>query len=67
MISMKCYSIILGALFLAVPTHPTNSDNLKTALYVVVAIRHTFSFAKEIIELGERGDNKVAPNITGTY
>ncbi len=32
---MKCYSIILGALFLAVPVHPISRNYVATSLYSV--------------------------------
>ena len=45
---MQYYSIILSALFLAVPAHPITSDNLKTILYSGVAINSASSFLSNI-------------------
>ncbi len=42
---MKCYSIVLSALFLAVPAHSINKDNLnKPVLYNIVTAGAALSF-----------------------
>ncbi len=45
---MKCYSIILSILFLAVPARAINSDYLKTTLYSALILNSIGSFSEGI-------------------